>query len=156
MTHLLLSEVVEQTKKLKSNADKAEFLKKHAGRPLFYLLWLAFSDKVEWTLPEGLPPFQPWEEQRGGRNRPGSEPSELKRELRRLYLFLKGTGDNLSRLKRERLFQSVLETIPKSDALLLGAVKDKKFSTEYKFSKKLLDEVFPGLLDAPFTNKFVG
>src|SRR4051812_36268908 len=114
MARKLLSEIFEHNKKLKTNAEKTEWFRANASKPLFYLLWLAFSDKVEWLLPDGAPPFTAWEDDRpGGKhpNRPGSEPSDLLRELRRMYLFLKGTGDHMPRIRREKLFQEVLEGI---------------------------------------------
>lgn len=161
MPRRLFSEIFETNKKLKTNAEKSEWLKKNAGKPLFYLLWLAFSDKVKWLLPEGVPPYTAWETARGDapgrRNRPGSEPSDLLRELRRLYVFLdgEGGGNNLTQLRREKIFQEVLEGLSKSEVNVLVAVKDKKLDKEYKLSRKLLDETFPGLLDAPFTLRFI-
>lgn len=156
---LLLGEVFEHVKKLKKKDEKIAFLRHQAGAPpgnraLFYALWLAFSDKVEFLLPEGAPPFVPWEELRNGQNRPGSEPTDLTHELRRLYLLLKGTGDHLPRMKREKIFQEWLVSFPKADRDLILAIKDKKVATEYKLTRALLDETFPGLMDAPFNNKF--
>jgi hypothetical protein len=167
MARKLLSEVFDANKKLKTNAEKAAFLKQHVSPAFFYVLWLGFTDKVTWLLPDGHPPFKAWDEIKpGGRqNRPGSEPSDLVRELRRLYLLLSGGeayrqtlglgGEHLTQLKREKLFQQVLEGLAMGEVNLLLSLKDKTFSKDYKISRPLLDETFPGILDAPFKLKFI-
>jgi hypothetical protein len=149
--------IFEQNKKLIKNADKIAWLQKHASPGLFYLLWVALSGKVEWTVPEGRPPFKPHV------GRPGSAPSDLQRELRRLYIFLKDTGTELDaaareprqQLRREKLFQEILEGLEPNEIPLLIAIKDKSFDRTYRCSKKLVEKAFPGLFEAPFTTKFI-
>lgn len=151
---LYLGEVFDGLKTRTKNADKKTWLEQHKGLPLFYTLWLAYSDRVKWLLPEGEPPFTPWEEGRNGKNRPGSEPTNLLAELRRMYLLLEGTGERVSQLKRELQFRDYLSMFPKCDRELLIAIKNKEVAKKYKLTPKLLEEIFPGLLAAPFKNEF--
>ncbi len=62
-----------------------------------------------------------------------------------MYLFLEGGNDNLTPLRREQLFISLLESIDKEDAKLMLAAKDKKIP--YKgITTKLVNTAFPGLI----------
>lgn len=141
-----LGEIFAEFPKKVKNADKVEWLRANAGQPLFYLLTLAYRDDVpKFLLPEGAPPFKEW------KGRPGSEPSELLNELKRLYIYLDGQAP-LRQFKRELLFQTVLEALPAADVRLLIAVKDKKVEKEYRLPRKVVDEAFPGLLTHPYFN----
>jgi hypothetical protein len=152
-----LSDIFERIKKLPKNADKAKVLTESKSLPLFYLIFLAFSDQVEWLLPEGTPPYKAWGDHPGGHRqmRTGSEPSDLMNEIRRMYIFLKGHpiagpgGDHLSQLKREKLFQEVLEALPAQDVKLLLSIKDKTFNKDYRISRPLIEDTFPKFFEAP-------
>ena len=147
-----LSEVFLGLKKRIKKADKIAWLQKYAGFPLFYVLWLIYGGKAEWLLPEGAPPYKPYE---GFRGRSDGAPSTIARELRRFYLFLKGTGDTLNQLKREKIFQQMLEEMPPAEAELFIAIKDGTAPKTYKCSKAVVEEAFPGIFNAPFTNHYI-
>ncbi len=120
---------------------------RHNDRPAFrYILKLAFAD-IKWLLPHGTPPFK---EHKG---RPGSSPSELLREAKRLYLFLEG-GPNLTRLKREKLFQVTIEGLEPNDVKALVALKDKTVEATFGLTANMAEMAFPGLLTPPFNVKF--
>lgn len=150
MSRLSLSEVFYRLPKLKTKDEKIAHLRNYAHPAVFYVLWVALSGKVEWLLPAGAPAYKV----RGGR--PGSEPSDLLRELRKLYLFMKGTGDHMEKVKREKLFRQALEDMSEEDGQLLIAIKDGKFAKKFGVTPELLEETFPGLLAHPgFSNKFI-
>lgn len=144
-----LGEIFTDVKRRIKNADKSSILKANAGYPLYYTLWLAFSDKVEWLGPESVPEYK------AHRGRPGTEPADLKRELRRLYIFFKGSGEHLNNTKRDKIFTAMLETLPPDECELLIALRNKDVDKKFKLPKKLVEETFPGLLEAPFTLKFI-
>lgn len=158
--YLSLSEIFEQNKKLTKSAERTTWLKKNASAPLYFVLWLAFNDSVEWLLPAEDPEFVPY----GSRNRHyhvGSEPTDVRNELKRIYLFLKGGpnigpgGDHVRPEKRQKLFLDILESLSAAEVKLLLSLKNKTFSKEYRLSRVLLDETFPGLVDAPFRLRFM-
>jgi hypothetical protein len=145
---ITLGEVFDQLRKLPTNDKKVAHLRQHAGPGVFYILKLAFN-KPTWLLPDGCPPFK----QDPGT--PGLTPSHLMKELRTLYLFFDGGHNGLTQLRREKLFQSMLERISAVENELILSVKDGSFDKTYKCSKKLVDDAFPGLLKTPFTTKFL-
>lgn len=143
-----LGEIFEHHATLSKQADKVAWLREHDSTTLRWFLGLAHSG-VEWSLPEGAPPFKE------DKAPIGYAPSNLARELRTMYLFLKEGGSNLNALRREHLFQQLLERLHKSEADLLIAVKDKKFGTKYKCPKTIVEATFPGLLNNPFPMRFI-
>lgn len=147
-----LGEVFAELPKKIKHADKVAYLRQHAGKPLFYVLSLAYRDDApKWLLPEGAPPFKPH------KGRKYSEPSELSNELKRLYLYFEGVPEaaGLRQWKREALFQRILESIPAEDVTLLVAIKDKRVDKEFRTPKKVVEEAFPGLLTHPFRAKYI-
>lgn len=83
----------------------------------------AFLKEKKFLLPEGVPPYKedacPL----------GMNPTNLRMELRRLYIFLR---EDLSPLRREALFIELLEGVHPSEAKLLIAIKDQKLHRLYK------------------------
>jgi hypothetical protein len=73
----------------------------------------------------------------------------LYREIKRMYLFLKGGNPNLSQMKREGLFIELLQSIPQEDAELILSVKDHEMP--YDISESLIRDAFPDLLQFPPT-----
>lgn len=156
MSRLVLSEIFLQLPKLKTKEAKVAHLRANAHPAVFYVLWLALSGKVEWLLPKGAPKLDEKRVAKVRAGRPGSEPSDLLRELRKLYLFLKGTGDHMATVKREKLFRAVLEDLSAEEGQLLIAIKDGKFAKTYGVTPDLLEETFPGLLADPhMSNRFL-
>lgn len=93
------------------------------------LLKYAFMPQHKFNLPEGDPPYRP------DAAPIGMSPAILRQELRRLYVFCR---DDLTAIKRESLFISLLESVHPSEAKLLIAIKDQKLNKLYKkITKKL-------------------
>jgi len=134
-------EVFEKTNEQKTIKERAAVLKSNQHPIIFQILKYTFDPRVEFALPEGVPPYQD--------NDPVNAETFLYTHQRKLQLFRKGsTGDNLTQTKRELLFIELLESIHPRDAKILLGMKDKKLPDEYnKITKKVVDTAFPGLLE---------
>ena len=141
-----LGEILTHQKTLTKAADKVAWLQGHYSAGLGYLLKLAHSD-VEWEMPPGAPPFK----QDVGPI--GLTPSHLLRELRILYLFIKGGSPVLPR-RREQLFQQLLERLHSDEVAIVLALKDGKFPSTYRCTKADVNEAFPGLLAQEFDLRY--
>ena len=141
-----LGEILTHQKTLTKTTDKVAWLQKHHSTGLTYLLAMAHAE-VEWDLPPGAPPFN----QDPGPI--GLTPSHLMRELRILYLFVKGGSPVLPR-RREQLFQQLLERLHSDEVAIVMALKDGKFPSTYRCTKAVVNGAFPGLLDQPFDLKY--
>jgi hypothetical protein len=92
----------------------------------------AFDPAKKWILPEGDPPFKPAAEPLG------MTPTNLFGEIRRFYVFCRA---DLTPLKREGLFISLLEGVHPSEAEVLIAVKDQTLHKKYpKITRKLVTD----------------
>jgi len=132
-----IHEVLRTVDTLKTKQEKVDFLRAHWSVPLGTIIKYALDSNVKWILPEGEPPYKPASDV--------NTSNRLQQEIKRLYLFVEGGNDNLSKLKRESLFIQVLESIHPEDAKILLAAKDKKIP--YKgITRKLILEAYPGLL----------
>lgn len=99
----------------------------------------SFLPDYKMDLPEGEPPFRPAAEPMG------MTPTNMFSEARRMYVF---TRKDLSALKRESLFISLLEGVHPDEAKVLIAMKDQKLHKMYpKITHKLVSDV--GLIPAP-------
>lgn len=103
------------------------------------LLELAYDDRLKWALPEGKPPYKPLEKSMDAQG-------YLLSEMRRMYLFLEGGNPNLTAMRREQLFVSLLEEIDPDDAELLLECKERKIPG---VTKKLVLDTFPDFLTDP-------
>ena len=142
-----LGEILTHQKTLTKTTDKVAWLQKHHSAGLTYLLALAHA-VVESDLPPGAPPFK----QDSGPI--GLTPSYLMRELRILYLFLKG-GSPVKSYRREQLFQQLLERLHSDEVAIVMALKDGKFPSTYRCTKAVVNGAFPGLLDQPFDLRYI-
>ena len=141
-----LGEILTHQKTLTKTTDKVAWLQGHYSTGLTYLLALAHSG-VEWDLPPGVPPFKQ------DLGPIGLTPSHLMRELRVLYLFVKGGAPVLPH-RREQLFLQLLERLHSGEVAIVIALKDGKFPSAYRCTKAVVNEAFPGLLDQPFDLRY--
>ena len=141
-----LGEILTHQKTLTKTTDKVAWLQKHHSTGLTYLLAMAHAE-LEWDLPPGAPPFK----QDSGPI--GLTPSHLMRELRILYLFIKG-GSPIKPHRREQLFQQLLERLHSDEVAIVMALKDGKFPSTYRCTKAVINGAFPGLLDQPFDLRY--
>tara|TARA_R110000868_G_scaffold79604_22_gene226451 strand:+ start:2330 stop:2779 length:450 start_codon:yes stop_codon:yes gene_type:complete len=143
-----LGEIFEHQQKLIKNTAKIEWLRSQDGMGLRWFVKLAHTD-IKWGLPEGHPPFKQ------DKGPVGLSPSNLLRELRIFYLFFDVPENTTPQLRREQLFQQLLERLDASETELLLALKDGTFATQYRCPKKVVEEAFPGIFDAPLQLHFL-
>jgi hypothetical protein len=99
----------------------------------------SFLPDYKFILPEGEPPFKAAAEPMG------MTPTNLFSEARRMYVF---TRKDLTPIKRESLFISLLEGVHPEEAKILIAVKDQKLTKLYpKITHKLVSDA--GIIPAP-------
>jgi hypothetical protein len=108
-------------------------IEKYKGDAVLKLAFeYAFDPSKKMILPEGTPPFKPAAEPMG------MTPTNLFNELRRLYVFCRA---DLTPLKRESLFISLLEGVHPEEATALIAIKDQQLHKLYKkITAKLVTE----------------
>lgn len=132
-----IAEILKIVSEQKTTEDKVKKLQELNTPVLQQILRYALDPSIKWKLPEGEPPYNP--------SPYDDTQSMLYQEARRMYLFIEGGNDNLTPLRREQLFISLLESLDKEDAKLIVAAKDKKIP--YKgITVKLVNTAFPGLI----------
>lgn len=132
-----IAEILKIVSEQKTTEDKVKKLQELNTPVLQQILKYALDPSIKWKLPEGEPPYNP--------SPYDDTQSMLYQEARRMYLFIEGGNDNLTPLRREQLFISLLESLDKEDAKLIVAAKDKKIP--YKgITIKLVNTAFPGLI----------
>ena len=139
-----LHTVLEQVSAASTKTEKVEILKRYNCLGLRDILKGAFDDTIEWELPKGVPPFTT------NTSNEGHTPTTLDRATPKLAYFVKGhpSCTQLKPMVRERMFLEILEGVPKEEAELLIAVKEKKLEKKYRgLTKDLVLEAFPKLID---------
>lgn len=142
MAALTIPEILDQAEKAGSKQDKLDVLKKHANNEaLKMILLLNFHPTVKMDLPEGEPPFKK------DTNIPvGYADTSLLQEIKRFYVWMR-PDVNLSKIKKESLFISMLEGLHWTEAELVCLAKDQKLSKKYKSIKEdLVRELYPNVL----------
>ena len=133
----LFSEILEKVAKLKTKKEKVAHLQHHNTDALRMVIKSSFDPNIIWDLPEGRVPFIANEVPEG------TEHTMLISEARKLYHFIKGGDNQITRNKREAMFVQLLEGLHESEAHLLVAAKDKKLHQKYKgLSKNVVVEAF--------------
>ena len=122
----LLHEILVKVNNAKDKAKKIEVLRENDSVPLRQVLKGAFDPKIKWDLPEGTPPYKENDAPAG------TEHTTLFTEARRLWHFVEGADQKLSKTKKEMMFIQLLEGLHKDDAALMIAVKDKALNKKYK------------------------
>ena len=122
----LLSEIFTKINNAKDKPAKSAVLKKNDSVPLRQVIKGAFDPKIKWDLPEGVPPYKENDAPAG------TEHTTLFTEARRLWHFVEGADQKLSKSKKEMMFIQLLEGLHKDDAALMVAVKDKALNKKYK------------------------
>lgn len=140
-----LAEVFTTLPSFKSDEERVIWLRHNNKPSVRYLLQLAFSP-LKWVVDEPQFTYH--------KGRPGSAPTELTSELRRLYLFIEGCADNLKQDRRQKLFVDMLESLDHSEAQLVINLMNKTYDT-YGLTRALVEASFPGLLTLSFTGKFI-
>lgn len=138
MARLGLSEILEKTSQQPEEAQ-GEYIRKHWNPSLGQLIRFAYDATFQWNLPEGHPPYT--------ENPHLDQESNLYTELKRMYIFMKGSGDHIPQLKKELLFGGMLESLSRADAKLLIAAKDGVLP--YGITQAFVIQELPGQLQQP-------
>ena len=158
-------EVLSLVSTQKTNAKKAEILRKYSHPSLQTLLIWNFDETVISELPQGLVPYGSVGQQNVvsgnlsdninravemmdglNSNSIGSQDqgrTSIRKEYTYFYNFVKGGNDRLSNRKREMMFINILEGLHPLEAEILMLVKDKKLDTKYQISKKNVSDAYP-------------
>ena len=122
----LLHEILIKVNNAKDRSKKIDVLRENDSVPLRQILKGAFDPKIKWDLPEGTPPYKVNDAPAG------TEHTTLHTESRRLWHFVEGADQKLSKSKKEIMFIQMLEGLHADDAKLLIAVKEKELNKMYK------------------------
>ena len=122
----LVHEIFTQINNAKDKPKKIAVLKQHDNPAMRQLLKAAFDPKIEWDLPEGIPPYIANEAPAG------TEHTSLLSEARKLYHFVVGGNNTINKLKKETMFIQMLEGLQQKDAEVLIAIKNKNLNNVYK------------------------
>lgn len=136
MARLGLSEILEKTSQQATQAEQGEFLRRNWNPTMGLVVRYAYDPSLEWDLPEGTPPYV--------ENKFLGQESNLYGEMRRMYIFMKGTGDHVSQSKKETNFVQLLENLSKEDAALVAAMKDGVLP--FGITPEFIRAELPGLL----------
>ena len=144
----MISEVLTEAGKLQSKQEKINYLKEMDSKPLRNILKGSYDDTIQFNLPEGEPPYRKDDAPKG------YEPSNLYKQSSYFkYFFKGGQGDQVSAVRRERMFINVLEALHPDEAELVLTMKEKKLMGKYSgITPLLVTEAFPNLLVKPMAN----
>ena len=133
----LLSEILTRVHRAKTKSDKVKILQEEDCQALRQILKWNFDPNIESDLPEGTPPYVENEAPEG------TEHMLLRTEGDKLYNFIKGGNDSLSKLRRETIFINILEGLHPLEAEILILVKDKRLTDKYKITKEIASAAYP-------------
>lgn len=140
--NLLITEILELVAKTDSRKDKIAILKEHNSLGLRDILKGAFDDNVQFILPTGIPPIDEKQKKSYDKVRLGAETKKFR------YFVKGGPGEQVNRMRREKMFIDILYRIDSKEIPLVCHMKDKTLDGVFKgLTKKLVQEAFPGLID---------
>lgn len=134
----MVYEIIEKVAAAQKREDKINILRQyHDNWALKDILRGTYDDKIQWNLPGGKPPFDPADEH--------THPSSLTQHNKKFMYFVKGLqGDQMTAVKREKIFLDIIETVhPKDAELMLGMINKKSIKG---VTKKIVEEAFPDLI----------
>lgn len=139
---LMPHEVFANAQKIEDRDERIVYMKRNAYRQVKTILQLAYNDNIKLDFPEGAPPYK--------------ENEETRFPIVSIKNVFKNIGNctvqaKYGKLRKERWFIGMLESLSSEDAKILVAAKDGKLSTfankKYsKITKKLVRDTFPELL----------
>ena len=130
-------EIFTKINNAKDKPQKIDILRSFYNQAMRTLLKAAFDPKIKFDLPEGNPPFI--------RNEApaGTEHTSLASEAKKLYHFVVGGNNQITKLKKETMFIQMLEGLHGDDAEVLMAIKNKSLNNAYKgLTANLVKETF--------------
>ena len=122
----LVSEIFLKINNAKDKSKKIEILRQYDKPALRQILKGAFDPKIEWELPEGIPPYIENEAPIG------TEHTLLITESKKLWHFVKGADIATTRLRKETMFIQMLEGLQKEEAKVLLDMKNNTLNKTFK------------------------
>ena len=130
-------EIFTRINNAKDKPAKIAILKQFDNNAMRQLLKAAFDPKIKFDLPEGNPPYIKNEAPAG------TEHTSLASEARKLYHFVVGGNNQITKLKKETMFIQMLEGLHGDDAEVLMAIKNKSLNNAYKgLTAQMVKETF--------------
>lgn len=138
-----IPEILQAVSDAKTHEKKVSILQNCQTEVLEQVLQYNFHPDISFDLPEGEAPYKKETDVPVGKSH-----TNLYKEGRRLYLFLKGQAPNLKPYKREQLFIEMLEGLHFTEADLIVAVKDKRLQdlypgVTYECARDAFDRLLP-------------
>lgn len=137
--NMTIHEILTKASAGKTKEDVIKVLRDYNCLALRDILKIAYDDTVKFYLPEGAPPYKESSSE--------SPPSSLRKQNKKFKYFVREETSRIRKVKMEKMFVSLLESIDPNDAKIVVWAKDKKLSGKYKgVNKTLVKEAFPGLI----------
>lgn len=129
-------EVLQKVSTAKKKAEKISILKQNDSAALRTIIQGCYHPKINLDLPEGDPPYEECDIH--------NAPSNLHRKWKDFGYFTGSHTKKLGKIKIERMFIQLLESIHPEDAKVVLQMKEKK---PFKgISSALVKEVYPNLM----------
>ena len=137
-----ITEILDEVASCKTKNERIEKIRSNECNciALRDILKLNFDSSVELDLPEGAPPYKKVDLEKNEL----SLISNLHVETGKLRYVLKNNATT-NKVKKELIFQKILESIPPDDAELLIAAKDRSIKKKW-ITHKFVKEAFPNLI----------
>ena len=133
----LMNEIATKINNAKDKPRKLKVLKDHDSVPLRQVLKGAFDSNIVWDLPAGDPPYIANEAPIG------TEHGLLRNEAKRLWHFVKGADNDLTKTQKETMFIQMLEGLHQDEAKVLLGMKNKSLNKMYKgLTESVVKEAF--------------
>ena len=133
----LMSEILTKVNNAKDKPKKIAILQQNASAPLKQVLKGAFDSNIVWDLPAGDPPYIANEAPIG------TEHGLLRNEAKRLWHFVKGADNDLTKTQKETMFIQMLEGLHQDEAKVLLGMKNKSLNKMYKgLTESVVKEAF--------------
>lgn len=116
-------EILELANQQENVKNRTKTLVDYDSQALRYVVQASYDNAVKWSIPDGEPPFTPKKE-------PDAMLEDVALDIPKLLRY--GPWKNHPRHKIEKLFISMLESLPKEEASLLVMIKDQKLNAKFK------------------------
>lgn len=133
----MISDVINDAVKARSKKQKIEILQKNETWALKDILRGTYDETVQFNIPPGRPPFET--------NEGYNAPSNLTKRHKDFISFVKGgPGDSMHKVKREKAFIILLESVePPESELILNMINKVPIKG---VTKSVAKEAFPNLI----------
>lgn len=122
--NLLPHEILQKVSDSGSVKERVKILQEYPSFALKTILQVNFRDDITFDFPDGAPPY------REDLGVAGKQTQSIEKAIRRLSNCV-AQNTKVSKLKKEKIFIGLLETVHPEDAKLIIAMKDKNIKSLY-------------------------